>query len=323
MREFGFELHLCAFLERERDAVLARQLGGGVHSSRRVLDVVCVEPGPNFADRTAITAERIPDLAIESDIGPGRARYYRDGFDCRPDRARHVVDWATDIGFFERERRSGRDYVRQTCRYPDDWFGRVLAIENKPDLGAPGDLETQLRKDVRLGLVDEVVLATASHVTGAHLNRIPEEVGVWRFDPETLSREVIREPMALPVADPGVEIIDEHAGWTEVRIADTDQKSRARRRLAERAYGKGWRSYDFPGCAEVEDTAVAGGGGVPYCDWKGRVVDPGNECGPDCPGFEEADPPVVDGEAERDRRTPWVADPEGQARRQSGLDRFT
>ncbi|WP_435334007.1 DUF5787 family protein [Haloarchaeobius sp. TZWWS8] len=323
MLEFGFELALCSHLERERDAVVARQLGEGVHSSRRVLDVVCVEPGPGFDDRAVITNREIPAAAIESDVGPGRSRYWRDAFDSSSDWARSQVDRAIEVGFFECERRKGRDYVRQSCRYPADWFGRITAIENKPDLGAPGDLETQLLKDVELGLVDEVVLATASHVTGAHLNRFPDEVGVWRFDPETLERTVVREATPLGVTGPGVEIVEEHPGWTEVRVASADEKARARRRLAERAYGKGWRSYDFPACGRVEETSLGESGGVPFCAWKGRVVDPGSDCGPDCGGFGAADPPDVDVAGERDRLTPWVADPDGLASRQSGLDRFT
>ncbi|WP_435359629.1 DUF5787 family protein [Haloarchaeobius sp. DFWS5] len=322
MREFGFELHVCALLERDDEAVVARQLGGGVHSARRVLDVVCVEPGPNFDERVAITPETIPAAAIESEVGTGQARYWRDAFDGRSDHIREVVDRAVELGFFERERRGSRDYVRQSCRYPTDWFGQLVAIENKPDLGTPGDLEMQLRKDVQLGLVDEVVLATESYVTGAHLNRIPEEVGVWRVDTESATRAVIREPMPLPVAEPGVEIVQTHAGRTDVRIASATAKARARRALAERAYGKGWRTYDFPGCARAAETTLAESGCVPYCDWHERVVDPGSECGQDCPGFEAADPLDVAVAAEREQQTPWVADPDGRARRQSGLDQF-
>ncbi|WP_435347832.1 DUF5787 family protein [Haloarchaeobius sp. HRN-SO-5] len=323
MREFGFEQVLCATLERDGDDVLARQLGGGVHDARRVLDVVCVEPGPSFDERAAITDRTIPHAAIESDVGRGRARDWRRAVDMPTERARGVVERAVDVGFFERDPGAGPEHVRRTCRYPSDWFDRLVAIENKPDLGAPGDLETQLRKDVRLGLVDEVVLATASYVTGAHLNRIPEQVGVWEFDPETLDRTVVRDPTPLPVDEPGVELVDEHPGWTEVGIATAGAKARARRRLAERAYGKGWRVCEFPGCARVRNESVAGGRGVPHCEWKGRVVDPGNECGPECPGFRSAEPPSVDVAGERDRRTAWVQDPDGRARRQAGLDRFS
>ncbi|WP_423743891.1 DUF5787 family protein (plasmid) [Haladaptatus sp. SPP-AMP-3] len=340
MREFPFELALCAHLEATTDDVIARQVGAGVHApSNRIIDVLCVEPGPDFGSRTDISAERIPDAAIESDVGVGEARYWRDAFDTSPEYARGVVERAVEVGFFERERRGGREYVRQVARYPD-WFGRLVGIENKPDLSDPGDLETQLRKDVSLGLVDEVILATESYVTGAHLNRIPEEVGVWRFhggeegsgngdevgergdegrdgEEEGGKIEVIREPTSLDTDGAGTELIEERVGRTDVRVASAEGKAKRRRRMAERAYGKGWRTYDFPACGEIESR----GGAVPYCRWKGRVVDPAR-CGADCPGHDPADPPAVDTDAERDVRTPWVADPTGRQRRQAGLDKF-
>jgi Family of unknown function (DUF5787) len=325
VREFPFELTLCAHLEATTGDVIARQVGAGVHApSNRIIDVLCVEPGPDFEARTRLAAERIPDAAIESDVGVGEARYWRDAFDASPEYAREVVERAVEIGFFERERRGGREYVRQVARYPD-WFGRLVGIENKPDLSDPGDLETQLRKDVSLGLVDEVILATESYVTGAHLNRIPEEVGVWRFHGEGVrggeesggAIEVIREPTPLDTDGAGTELIEERVGRTDVRVASGEQKAGRRRRMAERAYGKGWRTYDFPACGEIEPRS----GALPFCRWKGRVVNPAR-CGNDCPGHDPADPPTVDTDAERDARTPWVGEPTGRTRRQVGLDRF-
>ena len=315
VREFAFEVALCAAVESE--GVVARQLGASVHG-RRVLDVVAVEPGPAFAERAAITAERLPSAAVEADVGPGRARYWKDAFDCHPERAERAVELATERGFFERERRNGRTYVRQTTRYPD-WFDRIVAVENKPDLDRPGDLQRQLRTDVSLAAADAVVLATADHVTRAHLNRIPDAVGVWRFDPETGEREVIREPEQLPVEAPGVEIVEQHPGRTDVRVVDAAEKARLRRRIAERAYDKGWRTYDLPPCAQC----APDDDGLPYCAWKDRPVHPGDECGSDCGGFERADPPTIDRARLRDERTPWQRDPPGVQRRQSGLDRFS
>jgi len=315
VREFDFELALCAHLERE-GRLVSRQLGGAIHG-RRVLDTVVVEPGPEFDERAAITPERLPTAAIESNVGPGRARYWKDAFDCHPDRAERAVELAAERGFFERERRGGRTYVRQTTRYPD-WFDGIVAIENKPDLGRPGDLESQLRTDVSLALADRVVLATASYVTGAHLNRIPEEVGVWRFDADSGTIDVRREATPLPTDDAGVELLDEGAIRTDVRVVDSAEKGRARRKLAERAYGKGWRSFDYPACARCSPD----GNGIPYCQWKGRAVRESDECGPDCGGYDAADPPAVDGDSLRAERTPWRADPDGRGRRQSGLDRF-
>jgi hypothetical protein len=317
VREFAFELSLCARLEREGE-IVARQLGGAVEApGSRILDVVRLEPGPEFDERAAITAESIPGLAIESDVGTGKARYWRDALDTHPDWAREVVDRAVEIGFFERERRGGREYVRRATRYPD-WFSTVTAIENKPALSSPGDLERQLRFDVALGLVDEVVLATESYVTRAHLNRLPDEVGVWRFVDD--EREVVREPTSLSPDEWGVELGERHPLRTDVSFVSPAEKARKRRRIAERAYGKGWR-VEPPACARGEVGEVAGAS-VPYCSYYGRIVNPG-ECGSSCPGYEASEAPATDLEAERDRRTPWVGNPVGRRRRQAGLDRFS
>jgi len=315
VREDAFELALCATLERERQAVVSRQLGTGVHG-RRVMDTVCVEPGDGFATRRGITAETIPPRAIESDIGPGRARDPATAFDCHPQWAEEAVEAALACGFFERERRGGRTLVRQTVRYPS-WYDRLLGVENKPDLDRPGALETQLLTDVHLAVLDAVVLATASHVTGAHLNRLPDAVGVWEFDPETGERTVVREPAPLPVAEPGVEIIDRTPARVDIRIAAADAKARTRRRVAERAYGKDWRP-DLPACERIEPDDA----GVPHCPWKGRVVHPAAECGPACDGHEHAAPPTFDADRARAERSPWEPDPDGRTRRQSGLDDF-
>src|SRR6056297_55798 len=316
--EFRFEVALCSWLEANTDWLVARQLGGAVASpGSRIVDVSCVVPGPEFDSRTRITSREIPSLAIESDAGAGEAVYWREAFDCSPDHARSVIDRAVDCGFFEAERRNGRQYVRQTTRYPD-WIGRLIGIENKPDLSQPGDLDRQLRIDVSLGLFDEVVLATESYVTRAYLNRIPDAVGVWRFDPDSGERSVVREPTPLSTATTGVELQTSHPLRTDIEFVRPAAKARKRRRIAERAYGKGWRTYEFSGCRHMESTDD----GRPYCSWFDRVVDPAVDCGAECVGFESGEPPAVDIERLRDRRTPWVADPEGTSRAQSGLNRF-
>ena len=322
MQEFAFEIALCGSLEPV-DGVLARQLGAGVHG-RRVADVVRIAPGPEFDRRRAITAETIPPLAVESGAGPGRARPVTDVFDCRPDRARAVAERAAEIGFFERERRGGRTDVRQTARYPD-WVGTVTGIENKPDLDRPGELADQLRTDVSLALFDEVVLATETYVTGAHLNRLPDAVGVWRFNPETGDREVVREPTPLDSAGPGIELLERDPTRADVCPVTAAEKARKRRRLAERAYGKGWRPA-LPACANCDPRAATpsalADAALPWCTYHERPVRPSSECGQACPGFEPADSPAADPEAARAARTGWDPDPEGLARRQAGLDRF-
>jgi hypothetical protein len=314
MNEFAFEMALCATLEGEgSDPLVSRQLGASTQGSR-IVDILTVGPGAALDDRTRITSETIPDAAIAADVGTGRARFWRDCFDCHPDRARAAVERAVEIGFFERERHNGRTYVRQTARYPD-WFDTLCAIENKPDLDRPGDLETQLRTDVSLAVCDTVVLATESYVTGAHLNRIPGEVGVWRFDPETGDREVIREPERLSTTDPGIEVIDEQPTRTNIAVVNAEEKSRLRRQLAERAYGKGWR-VDFPACPCVENIEIAGVDGIPYCTRQDRIVRPADAC------VERGEPSSVDLDSIRDEHSPWVRNPAGMTTKQAGLDRF-
>lgn len=334
MREFGFEMALCAVLEAE-GRLVARQLGASTRG-RRVVDVVVVEPGPEFEARTRLTPHTIPSLALgaDADVGVGRYRYWRDCFDCHPDRAREVVGRCVDIGFYERTRRNGREYVRQVARYPD-WFGRLRGFENKPDLGAPGDLEVQLRKDVSLGVLDEIVLCTGSYVTGAHLNRLPDEVGVWRFDADAATYEVVREPTPLDSAGPGIEVVTERPARTEIAVVDAAANARLRRAIAERAYGKGWR-VAFPDCPHVENHSIAGVDGVPYCTRTERVVGSSDPCDCVAPSGAEGgtadrdgadDSPgartAVDLAAIRNRQSPWVRDPVGRRRRQSGLDRFS
>lgn len=318
MGEFAFELRLCAHLEASGEYLLARQLGGGVETAGRVLDIVAIEPGERFDERTALTAEAIPSAVLEADLGVGRFRDWRrtlgDGL-----AARHAVERAHAIGYLERSRDGGRELVRPVSRYPDGWFDRIIAIENKPDLGAPGDLYEQLEFDVALGLVDAVVLATASHITRAHRNRLPDAVGLWRYDPTTDELEVHREPTALPVDRPGLEIVDRRPGRTDVTPIEPATKRRARRRLAERAYGKGWRTYTLPACRQLDPTETAPPG-LPWCAHFERLVNPGAECSSDCPGHRTGPPPPVAFDAIRDERSPWVADPPDRRSQQAHLD---
>jgi hypothetical protein len=317
--EFAFELALCSHLEEATGWLPARQLGGAVASpGSRIIDVCAVVPGERFEERARMTSEAIPALAIESDVGVGEAVAPAGAFDCHPDRARAVAERAVEAGFFEAERRGGRRLVRQAARYPEEWFDALVGIENKPDLGEPGDLERQLRVDASLALFDRAVLATESYVTRAHLNRVPDPVGVWRFDPESGEREVVRPAEPLPTDEAGVEVLSQAPTRTDIEVVSAERKRRKRRRLAERAYGKGWRTYEFPACANCEATAD----GRPQCAHFGRVVDPATECGEACPGHVDGDAPAVDRAGLRDARTPWVADPPGAARRQTGLDRF-
>lgn len=320
MREYGFELQLCAHLETRTDGIIARQLGGSVsESGRRILDIVEIEPGEEFERRQSVTPSSIPPRAIHCDVGVGRWRRWSAMHELSSEAADRLLERAVDTDFFEVERHRGTTRVRQTVRYPD-WIGRLTAIENKPDLGSPGNLASQLRHDVSLGLVDRVVLATESHVTGAHLNRIPDAVGVWRVTPADGAIDVVREPTRLDVDGWGLEIGDGTVSKRNVRAISPAEKSRARVRLAEAAYGKGWRP-SLPACQQARLSEAAGTRSLPYCDWKDRVVDPGG-CGPACPGHEAGSAPSYDWPAEREDRTGWVADPAGFARKQAGIGEF-
>ena len=316
--EVAFELALAARLEAETDWLVGRQFGAAVeHPGARVMDLVGVVPTDAVSDRAAITDETIPPLAVEGDVGRGEAVPVTDALDCSTEHAESVAERAAERGFFERERRGGRTYVRQTTRYPD-WVDRLVGVENKPDLGRPGDLDFQLRFDAALGLFEEVWLATESYVTGAHLNRIPDPVGVWRFDPETGERETVREASTLPVDEPGVEIRAEDPLRTDVALVSVEAKERQRRRIAERAWGKGWRPESFPGCVNCSATTDA----VPRCSFHDRLVAPSMDCGSDCPGYKVGEEPDVNPAGLREERSPWVSDPSGVARKQSGLDQF-
>ena len=316
MREFDFELAVCAGLERD-GRLVARQLAGGVHGSR-VMDTVVVEPGPEFDERTRLTDRTIPPRLLDADIGPGTPRRPTEAVGDST-YARGAVEAGVDCGYLTRERRGGQTYVRAAARYPERWFDGLVGVENKPDLGRPGDLKLQLRKDVSLALFDRVWLATASHVTGAHLNRIPEAVGVWRVDPATGERETVREPTPLASHEPGIELLDRTAARAEVRPVDAAEKARYRRRIAERAYGKGWR-VRFPDCPHVEERSIAGVGGLPYCTRQKRYVRPADACDVDREDVEGCD---VDVDAHRATHSPWIRDPPGAKRQQAGLDRYS
>jgi len=313
VREFDFELAVSAGLESD-GRLVARQLAGGVHGSR-VMDTIVVRPGPAFDERRRLTSETIPPRLLEADIGPGTAKRPQNVLG-RSSFARGAIEAGIDCGYLSRERRGGQEYVRATTRYPEQWFAGLVGVENKPDLDRPGDLELQLRKDVSLGLFDEVWLATASHVTGAHLNRIPDAVGVWRVDPETGDRTTVREPEPLDPNAGGIEVLETHPGRTEVRPVRADEIRRYRRRVAERAYGKGWR-VPFPDCPHVEERSIAGIDGLAYCTRQERFVRPADACEIEGSG------PTVDPETRRAAQSPWVREPAGTTDRQVGLDRYS
>ena len=331
--------------DRSSAVVVARQLG----TEYRRWDTVVVECDPEGLRRRARFGER----ELDSDLlhvvrnAPAEWAWYRDalpdpGYPWRYVRA--AVHRAADRGLVERRRGSNdRVELRRKWAYPD-WVRRVVAVENKPDLNASAarDLAPQLERDVALALADEVWVATGetgAAVEPALLEDVPVEAGVLTVD-ATGEAAVAWHPRRLAVDEPGTRILerpdgargrgrgrekagdrdagDRDASAARFEYADPDWKADKRLEIAERAYGKGWRAYDFPGCVHAEATPD----GRPYCAQFDCVVKASRRCGSGCAAYESSPKPDVDVERLRDERTPWRRDPPGVVRRQSGLDRF-
>jgi hypothetical protein len=279
--EFGFELRVCAWAEREwppageRDPAtavfVARQLG----IKERRWDTIVVE-----ADRRALERRaRFGPDALDSDLlhvvrgAPAEWAYYRE---CLPEPdypwryVREAVHRAADRGIVETRRSGGRIELRRKWAYPD-WISRIVAIENKPDLSASAarTLAGQIERDVALGLADEVWVATRA--TGASVEPVlfedlPVEAGVLVVDadgdgadgePEGGARSgrgvdgvrVAWHPATLGPETPGTRIAERPGGGEHDRsaarfeYASPEWKVDKRREIAERAYGRGWRAY--------------------------------------------------------------------------------
>ena len=327
--EFGFELLVCRWAEEswpptgERDSpiVVARQLG----TADRRWDTVIVE-----CDLTGLAARAdFGSDALDSDLlhvvrnAPAEWAWYRDalpdpGYPWRYVRA--AVHRAADRGVVETRREGNRIQLRRVAPYPD-WLRRIVAIENKPDLDAPAAraLADQLRHDVETGLADEVWVATAAtgdRVEPALLEDLPVDVGILAFDVDT-------EGESLDTANP--DAVDASVEWLPSDVRHPDAASRRDRRLelAERAYGRGWRSYHDtmrPDCRHFELRRF-GRGLVPYCAAKSRSQTAA-ECAGSCPEFEPEPPawrtrgwPIEGGPGKGitrllDRRREWVRDRE-------------
>jgi|APHM01.1.fsa_nt_gi hypothetical protein len=317
--EFAFELALCSHLETTTEWVISRQLGAAVvHPGRRIIDICGVIPGSSFDTRSMITDERIPERAIAGPAGVGTSVRRSDAIDGSPQTTEAAIEQALAADFFTIEHQNGQEHIRQTTRYPTGWFDQIIGIENKPDLKRPGELTRQLQVDISLGLFDAVILATKTHVTRAHLNRIPDAVGVWQFDPDTADRTIIKQSTKLATGTPGIELGSDQSDHTEIHPVSSEKKARARRRVAERAYGKGWRNYPLPSCAHAETQPD----GRPYCAEFNCVINPAQSCDTECPAYTHAEPPRCNSDELRDERSPWHSDPPGVRHRQSGLDRF-
>jgi hypothetical protein len=282
--EFTFELVTCRWAEREwpphgprADAALvARQVG----TRKRRWDTLVVEADPvGLRERDRLGSEELDsDLLHVVRHAPAEWAWYRDalphpGYPWRY--VREAVHHAAARGVVETRRRGNRIELRRVAPYPD-WVSRIVAIENKPDLDASAAraLAEQIRYDVDCGLLDEVWVATRATddaVPAVLLEGFPVEAGVLAVDPASGTAEVL---------------------WYPSRLSPSGEDSADRRRvIAERAYGRGWRSYVDtmrPDCRHFELTEV-GATFVPYCAAKERCQT-GAECSGSCTAFEPEPP---------------------------------
>ncbi|MEF8851433.1 MAG: DUF5787 family protein [Haloarculaceae archaeon] len=317
--EFRFELRVCQWAERRWPAgdggdntggaddasaapavVVARQIG----TERRRWDTVVVECDPAGLERRANfgTAELDSNLLHVVRSAPADWAWYRDalpdpGYPWRY--VREAVHRAAERGVIERRRRGNRIEVRRKWRYPD-WVERIVAIENKPDLDASAArrLRPQVEHDVAMALADEVWVATAAtgaSVEPALLEDLPVEAGILTVDDGGAS--VAWYPTSLAVEQPGTKITerpdggDRAASAARFEYADPEWKREKRLELAERAYGRGWRSYVDtmrPDCRHfrLEDEST---GFFPHCGAKERSQTAA-ECSGSCPEYEPEPP---------------------------------
>jgi hypothetical protein len=285
--EFGYELLVCRYAELSwhpsdgaRPAIVSRQLG----TQARRWDTVVIEVDP-----TAFAARRaFGERTIDSDLlhvvrhAPADWGWYRDalphpGYPWRY--VRQAVHRAAGRDLIEKRRRNNRIQLRRKRPYPD-WVERIVAIENKPDLdrSAAAALADQLDHDVETALADEAWLATETtgeRVEPALLRAMPVEAGILATDfsagVDGDAADVAWHPSDLSPAGRGS------------RDAETETR---RLEIAERAYGKGWRSFHEtmrPDCRHFE-LHHDGRAVVPYCAAKMKRPT-ARECFGSCSSF--------------------------------------
>ena len=299
--EFEYELLVCRYAELAwrpggdpTPALVSRQLG----TKRRRWDTVVVEVDPEgLAAR-----RRFGDRTLDSDLlhvvrhAPAEWAWYRDalpdpGYPWRY--VRQAVHRAAGRDLIEKRRRNNRIQLRRKRPYPN-WVRRIVAIENKPDLDASAAdaLADQLSHDVEAGLADEAWLATETtgeRVEPALLRAMPVEAGVLTTDfsagvrPD--SGTVAWHPSDL---GPGAGGIGENATAADddlTRGRDPETET-LRLEIAERAYGKGWRSFHDtmrPDCRHFE-LERRGRALTPHCVAK-KKTPTARECSGSCPKF--------------------------------------
>ena len=298
--EFGYELLVCRYAELAwypdgdpRPTIVSRQLG----TQRRRWDTVVIEVDPEaFAARRALD-----DRGLDSDLlhvvrdAPEAWEWYRDalpdpGYPWRY--VRQAVHRAAGRDLIEKRRRGNRIEIRRIEPYPD-WVDRIVAIENKPDLdrSAADALADQLAHDVETALADEVWLATeatGARVEPALLRSMPVEAGVLTTG--FAEAEHGADGFAVDASDATVDWLPSDLAPSEPTSRDSETATR-RLEIAERAYGKGWRSYHDtmrPDCRHFE-LRRAGRALVPHCAAKGRFPT-ARECSGTCPKFSPEPP---------------------------------
>ncbi|WP_138006050.1 DUF5787 family protein [Halalkalirubrum salinum] len=294
--EFAFELRVCRWAELawERQmnvdghAIVARQIG----TKRRRWDTVIIECDPvGLAARSAFGSDELDSDLLDVLVhAPAEWTWYRDALDHPGYPWRYVresIHRAADRGLLKTRKRGNRIEIKRIAPYPD-WVNRIVAIENKPDLDASAAraLSAQLTHDVRARLADEVWVATADtdgSVSPALLKAFPVEVGV----------------LSCSFSD-GVNADSTRVDWYPTAIrSDADREIKGGQRsvtkrlvLAERAYGRGFRSYHRtmrPDCRHFE-LKRDGRALLPACAAKGTLPTP-RECSGSCPAF-EPEPPI-------------------------------
>ncbi len=306
--EFGFELACCRWVEREWpleepdcSVVVARQLG----TKRRRWDTIVLECDlDGLRQRALFGPDRLDgDLLHVVRNAPEEWAYYRDalphpGYPWRY--VRESIHEADDRNILETRRNGNRIEIRRKWPYPD-WLERIIAIENKPDLGASAarTLGPQLEYDVAMALADEVWVATEAtgdRVEPALFEGLPVEAGILSLDPAALEGAVAWHPRALSVEDPGTRIderpsgSDRDASAARFEYVDPEEKAKRRLAIAERAYERGWRSFVDtmrPDCKAFE--LRSHGQFLPYCRAK-DCLPTAAECSGSCPSYEPEPP---------------------------------
>jgi hypothetical protein len=295
--EFGFELLVCRWAEtswppesaRESPVLVSRQLG----TQQRRWDTVVLECDPEglAARRQFGERELDSDLLHVVRNAPEEWAWYRDalpdpGYPWRYVRA--AVHRAADRGVVEKRRRGNRIEIRRIAPYPD-WLRRIVAVENKPDLDASAAraLAGQLEHDVETALADEVWVATestGSRVEPALLEDLPVDVGILTLSIDADGTGGLDDEPVASVEWYPSEVTPEGDG-------NDDEHRRRRLELAERAYGRGWRSYHEtmrPDCRHFELRRF-GRALLPRCAAKDRSQTAA-ECAGSCPEFEPEPP---------------------------------